>query len=84
MFSLKFGSAVGAAVPGFMLAAYGFVANQAQTPQAMEGIQIMFSLVPATCYVAAGVVILFYRLTRELMQTIESDLYERRLATEQV
>lgn len=78
MFSLKFGSAVGAAIPGFILAAYGFVANEEQTAFAMQGIQNMFSLLPAGCYILAGIVILFYRLTREMMHRIEIELHDTR------
>ena len=78
MFSLKFGGAVGAALPGYILALYGFVANQGQTPEAIQGIGLMFSLVPAACYLSGGILVLVYSLGRETMAHIESELQIRR------
>lgn len=78
MFSLKFGGAIGSALPGFILAMHGFVANQAQTPEAMHGITMMFSLLPAVCYLSGGLLVMMYTLNRKTMLSIETRLQERR------
>ena len=78
MFSLKTGSAVGSAVPAFILAAFGFVANEVQTDQAIQGIRLMFNVVPALFFAAACGLIVFYRLNGPMVRRIEAELIERR------
>ncbi len=78
MFSLKFGSALGGALPGFMLAGFGFVANQVQTDAAISGIRMMFSLLPAAFFLLGGAAMFFYRIDRKLLHQVESDLHARR------
>ncbi len=78
MFSLKFGSAVGGALPGFMLAWFGFVANEAQTDLAMTGIRLMFNVLPAVFFLLAGLLMFFYRIDRASLTRIEAELHERR------
>ncbi|MBT8077098.1 MAG: MFS transporter [Gammaproteobacteria bacterium] len=80
MFSLKFGSAVGGALPGFMLAWFGFVANEVQTESAITGIRLMFNVLPAVFFVAAGALMVFYRIDRKTLSRIEIELHERRSA----
>ena len=78
MFSLKFGSAVGGALPGFMLAWFGFVANEVQTESAITGIRLMFNLLPAIFFLAGGLLMFFYRIDRSTLTRIEGELHERR------
>ena len=78
MFSLKFGSAVGGALPGFMLAGFGFVANEAQTDTAITGIRLMFNVLPAVFFLVAGALMVFYRIDKATLATIEADLHDRR------
>lgn len=78
MFSLKLGSAVGGALPGFILASFGFIANQNQTPESIEGIRYMFNILPAAFFLSGAVLILFYKIDREQLTKIESDLTKRR------
>ena len=78
MFSLKFGSAVGGALPGFMLAWFGFVANEVQTDSAITGIRLMFNVLPAIFFVAAGLLMFFYRIDRATLTRLEAELHERR------
>ena len=80
MFSLKFGSAVGGALPGFMLAWFGFVANEVQTDSAITGIRLMFNVLPAIFFLAGGLLMFFYQIDRETLHRIESELHERRTA----
>jgi GPH family glycoside/pentoside/hexuronide:cation symporter len=80
MFSLKFGSAVGGALPGFMLAWFGFVANEIQTDTAVLGIRLMFNVLPAAFFLLGGLLMFFYRIDRETLIRVETDLHERRTA----
>lgn len=81
MFSLKFGSAIGAALPGFMLAWYGFVANEVQTDTALLGIRQMFNMLPAVFFLAGGLLMFFYQINRATLQQVEVELHERRSAS---
>ncbi len=78
MFSLKFGSAVGGALPGFVLAGFGFVANAAQTDQAIVGIRLMFNVLPAIFFLAGGMLMFLYKIDRHTLSRIEAELHERR------
>ena len=78
MFSLKTGSAVGSAVPAFILAGFGFIANEVQTPEAITGIRLMFNIVPALFFGAAGLLIVFYKLNGDTVKMIERELLIRR------
>lgn len=78
MFSLKTGSAVGSAVPAFILAGFGFIANEVQTPEAISGIRLMFNIVPALFFAGAGFLIVFYKLNGKTVKRIEKELSKRR------
>lgn len=78
MFSLKFGSAVGGALPGFMLAWFGFTANASQSERAIEGIRLMFNIVPAVYFLGAGALMLLYQIDRVTLQRVERELRDRR------
>jgi GPH family glycoside/pentoside/hexuronide:cation symporter len=78
MFSLKFGSAVGGALPGFILAGFGFVANEVQSDTAINGIRMMFNLLPAVFFLAGGLLMFFYRIDRATLTQVEADLAARR------
>jgi len=78
LFSIKFGSAVGGALPGFILAAFGFVANEIQTDTAMLGIRLMFNILPAVLMGLGGLCMIFYRIDRSSLRRIESEMYVRR------
>lgn len=77
MFSLKFGSALGVALPGYILAMFGFVANEVQTDSALTGIRLMFNVAPAIFFMAAGLMMFFYTINRDTLATIETELLAR-------
>jgi len=72
MFSLKLGSAIGGALPGYILAGLGFVANEAQSEDVIQGIRVMFSLAPAAFFLLGGLAMLFYKIDRKQLNEIES------------
>ena len=77
-FAAKMGLAVGAGLAGYILALFGFVANQPQTETAILGIRLMFTLFPAALSLIGAAAILFYRLDRAKVAAIEADLAQRR------
>lgn len=83
MFSLKFGSAMGVAIPSTILALYGFLAPvdgvvQIQPEAALSGIRMMFNIIPGLFFLVAGSLMFFYRIDRKLLNRIEIELSSRR------
>lgn len=73
-FAQKMGLAVGAGLSGFILAFFGFVANETQTDESMSGIRLMFSIFPAVFAVLGAVSIFFYTISEEDVLTMEKEL----------
>jgi GPH family glycoside/pentoside/hexuronide:cation symporter len=75
-FFFKFGLALGGIIPGFMLASFGYVANQTQTPEALEGILLTTTIIPIVFLIIAIVDISFYNLDdkkyKEIVEVLES------------
>ena len=80
LFALKLGLALGGTFVGWILAYYGFVANQTQTAEAMNGIVLLLSVFPAIFGIAGGLLMLPYPLTNKTMVEIEEELTARRRA----
>lgn len=78
IFAVKAGVALGAAVPGFVMGMTGFVAGEAQSEQALVGINMAFALIPVAALIPGGIAMWFYRLDRQTIVTIENDLAIRR------
>jgi len=74
----KFGWTIGGALAGWMLAAYGFKANVAQSAETVKGIILMMSLIPAGGSICAAILMYFYKLDDKTMFEIEQELNERR------
>jgi len=85
--SQKLGGALGAAVPGWALAIYGFRppvdgVMQVQDPAAIGGIVLMMSLIPAVFLLGAVTVLVFYGIDRQLIERVERDLADRHRAVD--
>jgi sugar (glycoside-pentoside-hexuronide) transporter len=79
VFALWAGLALGGAIAGWLLSAYGVVSGAAvQTAQAQAGIRLTASVFAGLCFFAAAVCLYFYPLSRELTKSIADDLAERR------
>lgn len=78
LFALKLGLTLGGAIVGWLLAYYGFVANQAQSIETLNGIIMLMSLYPAIAGIMGGALMLLYPLTNKMMLQIEADLTTRR------
>lgn len=72
--SQKFGWAIGTAVTGWLLAAFGFQANAVQNAETIQGIKMFLSLLPAVGTALSVAFIFFYPLTEQKMQEITNQL----------
>ena len=73
-FANKLGMTISTAGVGAVLAAYGFVANQAQNENVMYWINAFFTWAPGVIGVVVGVIFLFYRLNRDRFYEILTQL----------
>jgi GPH family glycoside/pentoside/hexuronide:cation symporter len=78
LFALKLGVALGGAFLAWTLAGHGYQPNVQQTPEALQGIRLGMSMYPALIAIAGAVLMVFYPLNAATMETIETDLVERR------
>lgn len=76
--SQKFGWAIGTAVTGWMLAAFGFQPNGVQNEATINGIKMFLSILPAVGALMSLVFIYFYPLSEQRMKKIAQQLEERR------
>ncbi len=76
--SQKFGWAIGSALTGWLLAYYGFQANQVQSAETLTGIKMFMSILPAIGTVLSVIFISMYPLSEKKMEKIVSQLETRR------
>lgn len=79
LFALKLGLTLGGAIVGWVLAFYGFQANQVQSGDAINGIILLMTIFPAIMGIIGGIIMIFYPLNNKMMVKIEEDLTARRL-----
>jgi len=79
VFALWAGLALGGAIAGWLLAAYGLESGAAvQAAEAQSGIVLTASIYAGFFFLATAACLLFYPLSREKTQSIANDLTERR------
>ncbi|MDD4819381.1 MAG: MFS transporter [Flavobacteriales bacterium] len=76
--SQKFGWAIGSAITGWLLAYFGFVANEVQSEEAIQGIKMFLSILPAVGTVLSIVFISMYPLSEKKMKDITDQLEQKR------
>ena len=74
MFAQKMGLTIGGAASGWLLAYFGFVANQEQTPEALMGIRIMFCIIPGALALLNGLIVIFYPLNTAKTEQMHKEL----------
>ena len=79
----KFGGAFGGAMVMWLLAAFGYQTAEGsiQTAEALTGLNLLMSIIPACIAVIAMILIRFYPLTTSRMSEIEEELKVKRSAT---
>ncbi len=77
-FCLKAGGGLGGALPAWIMQAYGYIPNVAQTPQSLQGIELSCIWLPAVFFTLAALPVWFYKKYELLEPQIHSDLERRR------
>ena len=76
--SQTFGWAIGTAVTGWLLGFFGFQANAVQSEEAISGIKMFLSFLPAIGTILSVVFISMYPLTENKMKDITTELEHKR------
>lgn len=76
--SQKFGWAIGSAVTGWLLAYFGFQANAVQSAEAINGIKMFLSFLPAVGTVLSVLFISMYPLSEKRVREISVELERKR------
>jgi GPH family glycoside/pentoside/hexuronide:cation symporter len=79
-FSQKLGTALAAAVMGWLFTKLGYVANTAQTSKSITGILLLISVIPAVFAFLAVAIMFFYDLDNSRMAVIQKELAARKAA----
>jgi len=78
IFSQKLGGALASFAIGAILAAMGYVANEAQSDASQTGIVLAISIIPGAFALLAAFAMTFYTLDNELLEKVQSELKERK------
>jgi Na+/melibiose symporter-like transporter len=78
LFALKAGLSLGGALSAWVINAYGYVPNVAQTERALLGIRLGASIYPALLLLLGLVCLAIYPIGKDLGNRIQSELTERR------
>ena len=78
LFAIKTGNLVGGFLLPLFLASFGYVKNAEQTPKALLGITLAFSLVPGMIAFLKAAALLIYPLNQNRVSQIEKELAARR------
>jgi Na+/melibiose symporter-like transporter len=78
LFALKAGLGLGGALVSWIMDAYGYVANVAQSAQSLLGIRLSASLFSAIPFFVALICLAAYPISKQLNLQIQSELTERR------
>jgi Na+/melibiose symporter-like transporter len=78
LFALKAGLGIGGALGGWIIGAYGYVANATQTPHALLGIRLGATLYSAIPFALCVVCLALYPISKALNLRIQNELLERR------
>jgi len=78
VFALKAGLALGGALASWLLAAYGYVPNVAQSEHALMGIRLCATIYPAIPFIIGLFCLMIYPIGKTLNLRIQDELAERR------
>ncbi len=81
-FCIKAGSGLGAAIPAWIMAAFGYVANQSQTGDSLFGISCAFIWFPMVVFAIAIIPLLFYSRYEKMESQVREDLANRAVKLE--
>ena len=75
--SNKLGWAIGGPVTVWLLAMFGYQASVAQTPHALHGILLLFTVIPAAGFLLTGLGMILYPLNEARMKKLQGELQAR-------
>lgn len=78
LFALKAGLGLGGAMAGWVMGAYGYVANVAQSDRALLGIRLGATVYPAVLLGVCLICLALYPIGKQLNLRIQNELEERR------
>ncbi|SHF08563.1 glycoside/pentoside/hexuronide:cation symporter, GPH family [Mariniphaga anaerophila] len=78
-FAQKAGWGIGGALAGWLLSAFHFEPNVAQTETAINGIKLMVSVFPGMLYMSGAILLFFYGIDHKTCVVMQAELEERRL-----
>ncbi len=76
----KAGMGIGAAFAGFLISHYGYIPNAEQSPEAIRGILLLNSLIPAVGLMLLAGAFTLYGLNEQTCKTMREELAARRAA----
>lgn len=80
LFMLKMGLAVAGAIVAWILSYTGYIANRPQqNTQTLQGIIMMFSLLPMVSYFLSAWIVRYFKLNDKFLEKIKVDLAKREL-----
>jgi GPH family glycoside/pentoside/hexuronide:cation symporter len=75
IFVIKLGVAVGGAILGWVLAGFNYESNSTvQSASAVQGVILLFTLIPSLFYLLTAFSIKFYKLNENVMNGVVNDL----------
>ena len=78
LFGLKTGLSLGGAIAGWLLSGFGYRANAVQTPEALNGISLIISVIPSIFFGIVIVCLVCYKIGKNLNLEIQDELADRR------
>jgi len=78
LFGLKTGLSLGGAIAGWLLSGFGYRANAVQTPEALNGISLIISVIPSIFFGIVIVCLVCYKIGKNLNLQIQDELADRR------
>lgn len=78
VFALKAGLGIGGAICGTIIDAFGFEANVQQSADAILGIRLTSSVIPALTFFIGVIALLFYPISKNMNEEIQATLFARR------
>jgi len=77
-FAQKAGWGIGAAIAGWLLYEFNYVANAVQTARALTGIRLLVSVIPGILYMSCALFMIFYSIDAKTTDLMKKDLDARR------
>jgi len=77
-FAQKAGWGIGAAIAGWLLYEFNYVANAVQTERALTGIRLLVSVIPGILYMSCALFMIFYSIDAKTTDLMKKDLDARR------